>query len=214
MVSVPPKLLSQRSFSRRLGRLPSWQTLPMSQLSDATPAERHRILAERFASLIEGIRDWDAPTPVEEWKVSDLVDHLEWLPGLLATWDVVLDVPHAQGRPARFRAQTEAVQNVLTNDGERIINTGFMGEMTLTEVLERFYFFDLFAHAWDLAKATGQDATLDEDYAAGAYAGMSAMGPALHESGQFGSPQPVADDAPVQHKLIALIGRDPNWSRD
>jgi len=37
------------------------------------------------------------------------------------------------------------------------------------------------------------------------------MGPALHESGQFGTPQPVADDASPQDRLIALIGRDPGW---
>ena len=31
-------------------------------------------------------------------------------------------------------------------------------------------------------------------------------------SGQFGTPQPVAGDAPIQERLIALLGRDPHWS--
>jgi hypothetical protein len=38
------------------------------------------------------------------------------------------------------------------------------------------------------------------------------MGPALEASGQFGPPQPVGDDAPIQQRLIALLGRDPQWS--
>jgi hypothetical protein len=34
----------------------------------------------------------------------------------------------------------------------------------------------------------------------------------VRASGQFGTPQPVAGDAPIQERLIALLGRDPHWS--
>ena len=64
----------------------------------------------------------------------------------------------------------------LDVEADRVIDTQVFGVMPLSVVIDQFYNFDLFAHAWDLAKASGQDASLDEDYAAGAYAGMSAMG--------------------------------------
>lgn len=195
----------------------------MSALTDATPAERHRILAERFLAIADGVTDWQAPTPVKEWRALDIVEHLGWLPGMLAGMGVALvatDDPAHPAEPAdpaaavaRLRAQTRAVQAMLdAPDADRAIDTTMFGSLPLSQVIDQFYSFDLFAHAWDLAKACGQPADLDADYAAGAYAGMSAMGTALHASGQFGTPQPVAADAPVQDKLIALIGRDPAWS--
>ena len=33
----------------------------------------------------------------------------------------------------------------------------------------------------------------------------------LRASGQYGPQVPVADDAPVQDRLIGFIGRDPAW---
>lgn len=185
----------------------------MSELTDTSPAERHRMLAARFFAVAEQVSDWSAPTPVKEWVAADIVEHLGWLPGMLGGMGV--DVPPIEGDSPldRLRAQTAVVQAMLEGPhSEQIVETGFMGAIPLSAVIERFYSFDLFGHTWDLARSSGQDADLDADYAAGAFAGMSAMGPALHESGQFGTPQPVADDATVQDKLIALIGRDPAWS--
>lgn len=184
----------------------------MSELTDATPSQRHRVLAERFAALGANVHDWDAPSPVKEWRAVDVVEHLGWLPGMLSGMGVLLEVPQGGSVLERFRAQSEAVQSILDGpEATREVETRFMGVLPLAQVIDQFYTFDLFAHAWDLARASGQELELDEDYAAGAYAEMSAMGPALHESGQFGRPHPVAEDASSADRLIALIGRDPQW---
>lgn len=184
----------------------------MSELTDATPAERHRVLADRFAAIAENVRDWDAPTPVKEWRAIDVVEHLGWLPGMLAGLGVTLEVPEGGSALDRFRVQSAAVQRLLDGpEASREVDTRFMGRLPVAQVIDRFYAIDLFAHAWDLARASGQELELDEDYAAAAYAGMSAMGPALHESGQFGQPQPVPEQASSADRLIALIGRDPQW---
>lgn len=184
----------------------------MSELTDATVAERHRLLADQFLSVAEGVQDWDAQTPVKEWTNRDVVEHLGWLPEMLAGMGVTLDVPRRDDPVEQLRAQTAVVQDLLDGpDADRVVETGMMGQLPLAQVIDQFYNFDLFAHAWDLAKGSGQQIELDEEYAAGAHRGMSAMGPALQESGQFGPPQPVADDASAQDRLIALIGRDPGW---
>lgn len=185
----------------------------MSELTEAATAERHRMLSERFLQIADGVQDWDAQTPVAEWANRDVVEHLTWLPGMLAGMGVQLDVEPADDPVQALRNQTTAVQTMLDGpDSDRMIDTGMMGQMPLSQVIEQFYNFDLFAHAWDLAKGSGQEIELDEEYAAGAHQGMSAMGPALQESGQFGTPQPVADDASAQDRLLALIGRDPAWT--
>lgn len=47
-------------------------------------AERHRRYAARFAEVVAGVTDWDAPTPVKEWAARDVVAHLiDWFPGFL-----------------------------------------------------------------------------------------------------------------------------------
>ncbi|NHB84556.1 hypothetical protein G7085_07850 [Tessaracoccus sp. HDW20] len=50
----------------------------------STIAIRHAELAARFAAIAEGVTDWDALTPVPEWRARDVVTHLvTWLPGFL-----------------------------------------------------------------------------------------------------------------------------------
>jgi len=87
----------------------------------------------------------------------------------------------------------------------------YVGTMPLSEAIDRFYTADVFMHSWDLARATGQDDLLDEDYCAELLAGMLPMDEVLRASGQYGPAAPVPDDAPVQDRLLGFIGRDPSW---
>ena len=66
-------------------------------------------------------------------------------------------------------------------------------------------------HTWDLARATGQDETLDAETCAAMLAGMEPMDEVLRASGQYGPRVEVPDDADPQTKLIGFIGRDPSW---
>lgn len=183
----------------------------MSQFTDATPAEQHRVASDRLISIAEQVTDWDAPTPVKEWRARDVPEHLTWLAGFLGGMGVALDIPRVDDPAEQVRVQAAAVQALLEGPaaGEDVDSP--MGRMPLARVINDFYTFDVIAHGWDLARSQGVDVAFDEDWATGAFHGMSAMGPALHASGQFGTPQPVADDASIQERLIALLGRDPHW---
>jgi uncharacterized protein (TIGR03086 family) len=83
--------------------------------------------------------------------------------------------------------------------------------MPLGLAIDRFYTSDVFMHTWDLARATGQDDTLDPDLCAELLSGMQPMEDLIRGSGQFGPAVPVADDADPQTRLIGFIGRDPAW---
>lgn len=170
-------------------------------------------MAALFAGLIDGTADWSAASPVKEWQAGDIVDHLlTWPRELLGSQGVVL--PAATGdRAESFAAQTAAVQDLLDDpeSAGRILSMGQMGDVPLLAVLDGFYSTDLYMHAWDLARATGQEINLDTDSAVSMHAGLSAMGPMLQASGQFGQPVPVPEDADPVDRLIGLIGRDPHW---
>ena len=71
------------------------------------------------------------------------------------------------------------------------------------------YTGDVFLHRWDLARATGQDETLDPQRCARLLAGMLPMDDALRRSGHYGPRVLVDDDADAQTQLLAFIGRTP-----
>lgn len=70
---------------------------------------------------------------------------------------------------------------------------------------------DVLVHTWDLARAVGADDRLDEDLCAHFLQGLPHDPEALAGSGMFGSPIGTSSDADAQTRLLARLGRDPNW---
>jgi uncharacterized protein (TIGR03086 family) len=181
-------------------------------------ADNHRRIAGRFSACVHGVGSrWDDPTPVAEWTVRDIVRHLvEWFPAFLASGsDVRLPVvPSVDDDPVgAWEAHRAAVQAVLDDPATsaKVLTNPHLGEVPLPDAIDRFYTADVFMHTWDLARATGQDDTLDADTCAAMLEGMAGFEDAMRGSGQYGRRVEVPDDAPVQDRLIAFIGRNPDW---
>jgi uncharacterized protein (TIGR03086 family) len=183
----------------------------------STPAERHRDVAAGFSRRVRGVADWEAPAPVAGWTARDVVRHLvEWFPGFLSSGAGV-DLP---GGPtvdddpvAAWQAQADAVQALLDDPGTAglVLRNPHTGDVPLPEAVDRFYTSDVFMHTWDLARATGQDETLDPATCAELLAGMEPIEDLLRGSGQYGARVDVPADAHVQERLLGFIGRDPRW---
>jgi uncharacterized protein (TIGR03086 family) len=185
-----------------------------------TPAVNHRRVAGTFTARVRGVSaadGWDAPAPVAGWTARDVVGHLvEWFPGFLAGGsDIRLPAgPSVADDPAgAWQVQCDAVQAVLddSSSAAKMFVNPHTGDVPLPEAIDRFYTADVFMHTWDLARATGQDDTLDAAYCAELLEGMIPYEDAMRGSGQYGPPVPVPDDAPVQDRMLGFIGRDPNW---
>lgn len=182
------------------------------------PAGRHRLIAGAFSDRVRGTRDWQAPAPVDGWLARDVVDHLvTWFPGFLAMGsDVRLPAgPSVEDDPVgAWQAHADGVQAVLDDPGSDDVNFSHehTGTMPIRVAIDRFYTADIFMHTWDLARATGQDATLDPDFCAELLSGMEAMEEVIRQSGQYGARVPVAARADVQTRLLGFIGRDPTWT--
>jgi uncharacterized protein (TIGR03086 family) len=179
-----------------------------------SPAARHAEVAGEFSRLVDQTSDWSAPAPVDGWVARDVVDHLvSWFPGFLAAGGVELPPgPSVEDDPAAaWRHHAGAVQALVVDRGEEEFTHPYVGTQALAQAVDRFYTSDVYMHSWDLARAGGQDARLDEDYAGELLAGMSAMEDVLRGSGQYGAPVPVPADAPVVDRLMGFIGRDPAW---
>jgi uncharacterized protein (TIGR03086 family) len=105
------------------------------------------------------------------------------------------------------------VQAVLDDPATvgRVFSNPHTGDHPLDQAVDRFYTADVFMHTWDLARATGQDDTLDADLCRDMLAGMEPIEELMRSSGQYGPRVPVADDAPVQDRMLGFVGRDPAW---
>ena len=181
------------------------------------PADEHRRIAGEFTATVERTAPeaWDNAAPVEGWVARDVVRHLvEWLPAFLdgSTGIALPAGPSADDDPvSAWRVQTDAVQALLDDPdtAEREHDLPHIGRMTLGQATDMIYTSDVFLHRWDLARATGQDERLDPDKCAAMLEGMLPMDEVLRQSGQFGPRVHVPDDADVQTKLLAFIGRTP-----
>jgi uncharacterized protein (TIGR03086 family) len=183
----------------------------------STPAAEHRRVAAAFSATVEGVAPdaWDRPAPVEGWVARDVVGHLVgWFPAFLegsAGITLRTGPPVGEDPAGAWHDQTEAVQALLDDPdvADREHDLPHIGRMPLGQAIDMIYTSDVFLHRWDLARATGQDETLDADTCAAMLEGMLPMDEALRQSGEYGPRVPVPEDADVQTKLLAFIGRTP-----
>jgi uncharacterized protein (TIGR03086 family) len=181
----------------------------------AAAAEEHRRVAAEFSATVDGVTGagWDRPAPPTGWLARDVVRHLvTWLPGFLAaSTGVELPTgPSVDDDPAgAWHHQTAAVQTLLDDPAVagREHDLPHLGRMTLADAISRIYTTDVFLHRWDLARSTGQDESLDEETCARMLEGMAPMDEAMRASGHFGPRVEVPNDADVQTRLLAFIGR-------
>jgi uncharacterized protein (TIGR03086 family) len=70
-------------------------------------------------------------------------------------------------------------------------------------------FMEHLTHAWDVAKATGQDTALPPDLVAECMEVVTPMDAMLRMPGVCGPAASVPDDASAQEKFVAFMGRQP-----
>lgn len=191
----------------------------MSEISD-----RYRRRADAFEATVAAVpaTDWGRPSPCAEWDARDVVRH-------------VVDMHHVMLRPygrqptatdvdadplAAFRTARADVEAILDDPAlaDRETETP-AGRMVGSQMIDGVVSEDMVLHRWDLARATGQDDTIEA-------AELERMWPRLQEIPDvmrvpgafgpgvtvFGPVVEVPDDAPLQDRALGLLGRDPAWS--
>jgi uncharacterized protein (TIGR03086 family) len=194
-------------------------------------ADRYRRRADAFERVIAAVApgQWSDPSPCAAWTARDVVDHIVTMHGvMLRPLDREIgDAPPVDDDPLEaFRAARAAVEAVLGEPGLAATSCDTpAGPMTAEEQIDQVVSDDMPMHGWDLARATGQDDTIDpadvEHLWATAlavpaevmekYRTPGAFGPGVEV---YGPEVKVDEDAPLQDRLLGLIGRDPAWSPD
>jgi uncharacterized protein (TIGR03086 family) len=167
------------------------------------------------ADLVTGVgpEQWSAPTPCTDWNVHQLLNHLiavnlTFASLLSGQAPLQRGLDHLGDDPAgAYRASGATLQAAFDQPGilERSFR-GSLGTATGEEFLQ-IRLYDLLAHGWDLAQATGQPAVLPEDLAKQALTFARVQLSTQSRTGRFGPAQPTADDAQAIDRLVAFLGR-------
>jgi uncharacterized protein (TIGR03086 family) len=176
-------------------------------------AERYRRLSDRFADTVAGVPAdaWSDPTPCDEWTVRDLVGHVVSTQGLFLGFigEDVGELPSVDDDPAAaWDAARTKVQAALDDPAQADAEfDGFFGRTTFAAAIDRFQNSDLVVHRWDLAHATGQDASFADEDAQRILDYGRDFGDAFRSPGVAGPEVPVPDDADVQTRALGFWGR-------
>jgi uncharacterized protein (TIGR03086 family) len=188
-------------------------------------AERYRRRADAFEAKVAAVapEQWAKQSPCEKWSARDVVDHVVSMHGvMLRPLNKALPkAPTVAEDPlGAFRAARASVEAVLDDPELAGANCDTpAGRMTVADQIDQVISDDLVLHGWDLARATGQDEAMDPQDVERLWASNSAMpaevmeryrtpgafGPGIEV---FGPEIKVAEDAPLQDRLLGLIGRD------
>jgi uncharacterized protein (TIGR03086 family) len=172
-------------------------------------------LDDRLARLTPD--QWSAKTPCTEWDSAALMTHVvEVHRAMGAILRGVAPEPVAGDTDlvSAWRAGRDAISSAMADDSTAtmVVDTGRFGSMPFGVVVGGMLCTDTLVHTWDLARATGQDDRLDQDFCAQMLAGMEPMEELIRSSGQYGPRVPVKDHADPQTRLLGFIGRDPEWT--
>jgi uncharacterized protein (TIGR03086 family) len=189
----------------------------ITHMTDLTQA------SQRTADVLVNVTDeqLNGPTPCERLSLRDLVGHvgglaLAFTAAARKDFGPLTDTPPVEGAPLdedwrtaypkRLAELARAWREPTAWEGmSRAGGVDFPGEVggivALTEVV---------IHGWDLAVATGQDYDVDAATLEAVLPHVTATAEQGPVEGLFGPAVPVADDAPMLDRVIALSGRNPS----
>lgn len=187
----------------------------MAQQSGADPVDLFARAARQAEAVMARVTpiQLGAPTPCTEWTVQDLVDHMvggtDYLRAAIAGRQ-----PHTPRSGRLVDDYREGVQQVLEGLRapdvlERTCQSPLDFQWTLGQAVAGT-FMDQLIHTWDLARATGQDGSLDPALVATCSAMFLPDMPELGRSaGLVGPAVEVPPGAGAQEQLLAAMGRQP-----
>ncbi|MEU3069389.1 MULTISPECIES: TIGR03086 family metal-binding protein [unclassified Streptomyces] len=192
---------------------------PATRLPDLGPAAR------RITTLLGPVDDGslDGPTPRPAYAVRELLGHLTGLatafrdaarkdlgPSTATPPDAALPVLEDDWREALPQRLEEVAAAWRAPDAwtgmTRAGGIDLPGEVAGVVALN-----ELVIHGWDLARSTGQPYAAGEAELRSCEALLAPDADDPDRGGIFAPPLPVAADAPLLDRVIALSGRRPDW---
>jgi uncharacterized protein (TIGR03086 family) len=185
--------------------------------------------AQRLGELVARVTDDELanPTPCPAYTVGDLIEHIGGLARAFTAAAGKESGPYVEQTPsgqasrlepgwrARIPADLQTLARAWSEPGAWAGLTRIAGLDSPAEMVGLTAADELVVHGWDVARATGQPYDCEPELldAASRFLAMFASpdapaGPDV----PFGPSRQVPDDAPELDRVVALAGRDANWT--
>jgi putative phosphoribosyl transferase len=192
-----------------------------AMMPPVTIADQHALALDATAAIVEKVSldQLEDPTPCEGWDVRALLNHVvsgNWWAAELGAGktidevgdrldgDVIGDDPSGT-----YRASAAAAAAVFLRPGALDAPCAVSYGPVPGSVYAGHRLLDIVIHGWDLAKATGQDTTIDPALVQAVWDVINPQMDLLRASGMFGTDEAVPEDADSQTQLLATLGRHP-----
>ncbi|MEU8225803.1 TIGR03086 family metal-binding protein [Kribbella sp. NPDC048915] len=185
-------------------------------------AERYRRRADAFERKVAAVQpdQWENQSPCERWTARDVVDHVVTMHAAMLS-PVARKLEPAADPLTAFQEARAAIEDVLDDPVAALTEADTpAGTLTTEQHIDQVVSDDLVIHGWDLARATGQDETIDPVEVERLWTAAVAVPPELmakfRTPGAFGEgievygPEvPVPPEATLQDRLLGYLGRRP-----
>jgi uncharacterized protein (TIGR03086 family) len=165
--------------------------------------------SEWTTQKVGAVEDLGGTTPCDDWSMRDLLNHMldtqRYFIGAARGEDVSPPGPTA---PDVLSDKPSA--DFERASGEVLATYGQEGVIEKTGPALGIAFADMLLHGWDVARATGQDATMPDRLPEAAYDVIHGRFTDEQRKGVFKPEIPVSDDATGQDRLLAYTGRNPS----
>jgi len=176
--------------------------------------ECHLDACEGFSRVVAQAEGrWERRSPCPEWDARGVVEHVIGFHDVLLLRPLEAKPRRPKGDPAEgWRVTQAAIGSALNRFADdprppvRDEPTGDLGRLLPALSAE------VLVHTWDLARAIGVDPALDPRLCRLTLAVVRTNQRQLRDSGMFGAPVPVAEQADATTLLVAFQGRDPSWT--
>ena len=167
---------------------------------------------DKQEGLVAGVRrdQLDNPTPCPGFDVRTLIDHIVDLLGKFAAGAQGTDLPalDADDQMKAVRVRREQIMGGWRRNGtDRDVSVMGAGPGMPGEAVVGMTIIEEVAHGCDLAMATAQPIPFTDDEFAVALARGEATLKDDYRGDSFGPRLAAADDAPVQDRFLAFMGR-------
>ncbi|HXH26063.1 MAG TPA: TIGR03086 family metal-binding protein [Vicinamibacterales bacterium] len=205
-----------RELQRMLGRdLSMW--IPEGRVIDESQGgfrRRHTEVSLWLDRLVGSLsaRDLELPTPCRAWNVADLLDHLvERTKSTVSLLGGGRTEGGAPERSAIDRYRDMAARLTALIDAPDV---GRDAEGAPKHLIAAEALVEQVVHGWDLATATGRPVTLSDDVVAFVEALVRAIfGTSQRARDRFDDEFEVGPGRSPVERLVAYLGRDPDWGR-
>lgn len=194
-------------------------------MSENSIADLLKAATDRAVPVVRAIPDdrLAAPTPCAEYDVKALVNHLFQVIVQFQALAAKQNADFGTEAPDVVAESPDWRERVADEAGKLIAawaapgaDEGTTGAMDMpARIVGCMALLDLTVHAWDLARATGQEyepAPESSGVVAALREAVAGLGPTARKMGVFGEPLPVPDGASELERLLAETGRDPRWT--